>query len=192
MIPADFDRRHVLTGSYIYNFPFYRSQPDIAGHLLGGWEVSGIVYAQTGSWLTVNGVHIDPAGLGLADFGSPSLFSARPDQLGDANAHAPHSVQQWFDPSLFTDPPANGIRPGNAPRGSIRGPGAWRWDASLFKNTRISERVSVQFRAEATNVLNHTNFDQIGTFLLFDPIHFGQVVSARDPRIIQLGLKALF
>jgi hypothetical protein len=62
----------------------------------------------------------------------------------------------------------------------------------LFKNIKVSERLSVQFRAEATNVLNHTNFDQIGTFFLFDPIHFGQVMSARDPRIIQLGLKLLF
>src|SRR5713101_3647236 len=152
----------------------------------------GIVYAQTGLSLTVNGVHIDPAGLGLADFGSQSLFSARPDQLGDANAHAAHTVGQWFDASLFADPPVNGIRPGNARRGSILGPGAWRWDASLFKNTAISERVNVQFRAEATNVLNHTNFDQIGTLFLFDPIHFGQVVSARDPRTIQLGLKVVF
>jgi len=190
--PADFDRRHVFTGSYIYRFPFYRSQRGFAGHLLGGWEISGIVYAQTGLSLTVNGVHIDPAGLGLADFGSQSLFSARPDQLGDANAHAAHTVGQWFDASLFADPPVNGIRPGNARRGSILGPGAWRWDASLFKNTAISERVNVQFRAEATNVLNHTNFDQIGTLFLFDPIHFGQVVSARDPRTIQLGLKVVF
>jgi len=190
--PADFDRRHVFTGSYIYHIPFYRGQRGVPGHVLGGWEVSGIVYAQTGLSLTVNGVHIDPAGIGLADFGSPSLFSARPDQLGDANAHAPHTVQQWFDPLLFADPPANGIRPGNARRGSIRGPGAWRWDTSLFKNIKVSERLSVQFRAEATNVLNHTNFDQIGTFFLFDPIHFGQVMSARDPRIIQLGLKLLF
>ena len=49
----------------------------------------------------------------------------------------------------------------------------------------------MQFRAEATNVLNHTNFEQIGTFFL-DPIHFRQVMSARDARIIQLGLKVLF
>jgi hypothetical protein len=80
----------------------------------------------------------------------------------------------------------------SARRGSILGPSAWRWDASLFKNTAISERVNVQFRAEAANVLNHTNLDRIGTFFVFDPIHFGQVVSARDPRIIQLGLKVLF
>jgi hypothetical protein len=56
----------------------------------------------------------------------------------------------------------------------------------------IGERVNVQFRVEATNVLNHTNFDQIGTLFLFDPIHLGQVMSARDPRIIRLGLKVVF
>jgi len=190
--PADFDRRHIFTGSYIYHFPFYRLQRGIAGHLLGGWEISGIAYAQTGLWLTVRGVHIDPAGLGLADFFSGPLFEARPDQLRDANHHAAHTRGQWFDGSLFADPPTNGIRPGNASRGSILGPGAWRWDTSLFKNTSIGERVNLQFRVEATNVLNHTNFDQIDTLFLFDPIHFGQVTSARDPRIIQLGLKATF
>jgi hypothetical protein len=108
------------------------------------------------------------------------------------NRHASHTIGQWFDSSLFTDAPADGIRPGNASRGSILGPGAWRWDASLFKNTAMGERVNVQFRAEATNVLNHTNFDQIATLFSFDPIHLGQVISARDPRIIQLGLKLVF
>ena len=190
--PADFDRRHIFTGSYIYHFPFYRLQNGISGHLFGGWELSGIVYAQTGLWLTVNGVHIDPAGLGLADFNSGPIFDARPDQLGNPNHHAPHTVMHWFDGSLFADPPADGIRPGNAPRGSILGPGAWRWDASLFKNTKIGEQVNVQFRAEASNVLNHTNFDQIGTAFLLDFIRFGKVLSARDPRIIQLGLKVTF
>jgi len=82
-----------------------------------------------------------------------ALFNARPDQLGNANAHAAHTVEQWFDASLFADPPANAIRPGNARRGSILGPCAWRWDTSLFKNTSVSERVNVQFRFEATNVL---------------------------------------
>jgi Carboxypeptidase regulatory-like domain/TonB-dependent Receptor Plug Domain len=186
--PADFDRRHIFTGSYIYHLPFYRLQRGLTGHLLGGWEISGIVYAQSGLWLTVNGVNIDPAGLGLADL----IGDSRPDQLANPNQHALHTVDQWFNGALFADPPADGIRPGNAPRGSVLGPGAWRWDASLFKNTNINERVTVQFRAEATNVLNHTNFDQIGTGFLFDPIHFGQVMSARDARIIQFGLKLAF
>lgn len=113
-------------------------------------------------------------------------------RAGNPNQHAPHTVAQWFNGALFADPPADGIRPGNAPRGSVLGPGAWRWDASLFKNTKVGEQVNVQFRAEATNILNHTNFDQVGTAFLFDSIHFGQVVSARDARIIQLGLKLAF
>ena len=62
----------------------------------------------------------------------------------------------------------------------------------MFKNTMISERRNMQFRVEATNVLNHTNFDAIGTAFAFNPIHFGQVISARGPRIVQLGLKLLF
>jgi hypothetical protein len=190
--PADFDRRHVFTGSYIYHLPFYRLQRGLTGHLLGGWEISGIVYAQTGLSLSVTGVDIDPAGLGLSNFNTGPIFDARPDQLADANRHAPHTISNWFDTSLFADPPADGIRPGNAPRGSILGPGAWRWDSSLFKSTKVGEQVNVQFRAEASNVLNHTNFDQIGTSSLFDPIHYGQVFSARDPRIIQLGLKVSF
>jgi hypothetical protein len=190
--PADFDPRHVFTGSYIYHLPFYRLQRGLTGHLLGGWEISGIVYAQTGLSLSVTGVDIDPAGLGLSNFNTGPIFDARPDQLADANRHAPHTISNWFDTSLFADPPADGIRPGNAPRGSILGPGAWRWDSSLFKSTKVGEQVNVQFRAEASNVLNHTNFDQIGTSSLFDPIHYGQVFSARDPRIIQLGLKVSF
>lgn len=190
--PAGFDRRHVFTGSYIYQLPFYRLQHGLTGHLLGGWEVSGIIYAQTGLALSVTGVFIDPAGLGVSNFTTGPIGDARPDQLADPNRHAPHTISHWFDTSLFVDPPAEGIRPGNAPRGSILGPGAWRWDASLFKNTKVGEQVNVQFRVEATNVLNHTNFDQIGTSSLFDPAHFGQVMSARDARIIQLGLKLLF
>ncbi len=190
--PSEYDRRHVFNGSYIYQLPFYRSQHGSAGHLLGGWEVSGAAYAQSGLWLTAVGASIDPAGLGLTDFTSDNTGNARPDQLANPNRNAPHTVAQWFNPAVFADPPAQGIRPGDAPRNSILGPGAWRWDASLFKNTRVGERFNTQFRAEATNVLNHTNFDQVGTSFLSDPVHFGQVLTARDPRIIQLALKLSF
>jgi hypothetical protein len=136
----------------------------------------------------VNGVHVDPADPGVANFGSGPFFDARPDQLADANHNATHTISAWFDTSLFTDPPADALRPGNASRGSVLGPGAWRWDASLLKNTDVGEKLNVQFRVEATNVLNHANFDGVGAFV-FDTPHFGQVTSARDPRIIQLGLK---
>jgi hypothetical protein len=166
--------------------PFFESQQKFSGKLLGGWELSGIIYLQSGVPLTASTYFSDPAGIGLF----ASRYTPRPDQLGDANEDAPHTVAQWFDTSVFVEPPADGDRPGNARNGSIKGPGTVRWDASLFKNTRIGERMNVQFRAEASNVLSHTNFDRVATSLQ-DP-RFGQVTSARDARIVQLGIKIVF
>ena len=184
--PAPFDRRHIFSGSYVFYLPFYQSQRGWTGHLLGGWELSGAVYAYTGLPLTVTSYSIDPAGLGLLC----CYYTPRADQLGDANGFAQHTVEQWFPTSVFATPPADGNRPGNSRNGSVSGPGAVRWDASVLKNTRISERFTLQFRVEASNVLNHTNFSNVGTNL-DDPL-FGQVTSAREPRIVQLGLKLNF
>src|SRR5260370_8394946 len=83
------DRRQVFNVSYIYELPFYKSQSAFTGHVLGGWEVSGIVNAYTGLPLTVTGGRrIDPAGLGLLD---PNSFPPRrPDQANDpTNAPPP-------------------------------------------------------------------------------------------------------
>ena len=150
--------------------------------------MSGIFFAQTGEPLTVGGTDIDPAGIGILS--SPWL-EPRPDQLGNPNWHAPHSINQWFDTSVFAAPPADGIRPGNARPNSVVGPASIRLDAALFKNTRIGETTSLQFRVEATNALNHTNLNGVNAWFL-DRTNFGKVTSARGPRIIQLGLKLLF
>ena len=61
---------------------------------------------------------------------------------------------------------------------------------SLFKNTKLSESTRLQFRAEAFNVFNHTNFDTVR--LTRQSASFGQILSTRDPRIMQLGLKLYF
>ncbi len=68
-----------------------------------------------------------------------------------------------------------------------------RWDANLYKNTNLTERVSLQFRAEAFNVLNHTNFNTFNS-LRYSPtnVHFGQIATARDARVMQIALKLLF
>jgi hypothetical protein len=87
--------------------------------------------------------------------------------------------------------PAGVIRPGDAPRGVIVGPGYFRWDASLYKNTRITERVNIQFRAEAFNVLNHTNWNNPASTSLTSG-SYNKITTARDPRQMQLALKLLF
>jgi len=184
----DYDRRHIFSATYVYTLPFLANQHGLAGHVLGGWEVAGILYASTGSHLTAS-LSPDPAGLGLRD---PNTFEGgHPDIIGDPNVSAPHTLTQWFNPSAFAAVPAGEIRPGNEGRGTIVGPGYFRWDASLYKNTHITERVNVQFRAEAFNVLNHTNWNNPASTSLTSGV-YNKITTARDPRQLQLALKLIF
>ena len=184
----DYDRRHVFSASYVYMLPFLKNQEGFVGHVLGGWEVAGIFFANTGSHLTPS-LSRDPAGLGLRD---PNTFEGgRPDIVGDPNKGAAHRLDNWFNTSAFAAVPAGVIRPGDAPRGVIVGPGYFRWDASLYKNTRITERVNIQFRAEAFNVLNHTNWNNPASTSLTSG-SYNKITTARDPRQLQLALKLVF
>jgi hypothetical protein len=168
--------------------PFFKEQKGFSGHSLGGWELSGVLYLTSGSHMSPS-VSRDPAGLGVRD--ANTFEGGRPDQVGDPNAGAPHTIADWFNKGAFIEVPAGQIRPGNAPRGSIVGPGYARWDASLFKNTRINERFGLQFRAEGFNVLNHTNFNNPASGNIYSSL-YSKITSARDPRQIQLALKLLF
>jgi hypothetical protein len=183
------DRRNVFTGSYVYELPFFSQQQGFVGKTLGGWEVSGIFTANSGLPFTVTTAqNYDPAGIGLKE--STSGAGPRPNQIGDPNIGAPHSITQWFNTAAFQDVPLGTHLIGTTPRGSVNGPGFWRLDASLFKNLKLYESISMQFRAEATNVLNHTNYASIGTSL--GTSTFGTVTLYREPRIMQLGLKLYF
>ena len=112
-----------------------------------------------------------------------------PNQVGDPNAGAPHKLLQWFNTSAFVPNTTPGA-PGNTRKGSIIAPGYQRWDLSLFKNFKLWETGNLQFRWETFNAFNHTNFNAVNT--QFGSAIFGQVTSARDPRIMQLGLKLNF
>jgi hypothetical protein len=183
----DYDRRQVFTANYVYALPFFKSEQGFAGHTLGGWQLSGLFYAYTGSFLTASASR-DPAGLGLRD---PNTFEGgRPDIIGDPNSNAPHTLAEWFNTSAFALVPAGQIRPGDEPRGTIEGPGYFRWDASLFKTFKFNERFNLQFRAEAFNVINHTNFNNPTTS--FTSSLFGEITTARDPRQMQMALKLNF
>jgi len=185
--PSQVDRRHVLTANYVYELPWMKDQRGSVGHLLGGWQVSGITTFVTGLPLTVTTSGVDPGGLGI--LGS-SAASARPDLVGDPNTGGARTLLQWFNTAAFANVPTGVYRPGNEGRGVVRGPGYARWDFSIFKNIKLSESVSTQFRAEMFNVFNHTNPN--GVNVSFTSTSFGQITSYRDPRIIQFALKIRF
>ena len=191
---AVLDRRHIFTANYIYDLPFFEDQKGFVGHVLGGWEVSGIITLQTGLGFTPT-TNFDAAGLGNI----PALIAGnRPNVVCDPNATAPHTFEQWFDKSCFQANPTSGTGVanvvGNAGRGIIDGPPTERVDFSLFKNIRFGERWTLQLRGEAFNVFNHTSFRNLGATskLAVTGATFGSVNAVRDPRTMQLGVKLSF
>ena len=188
---SNFDVRHRLSVSYSYDLPFGKGRAFLADRgwlstLLTGWQTFGIVSLQSGRPFTVALLQeIDNSGTGRSALG----FGAndRPNLIADPSL-SNRSPQLWFNRSAFVFPPPGTF--GNAGRNILDGPGFQNVNASLLKNTRLSERFSLQFRAEAFNLFNHPNFNLPDNFL--GSPTFGQITSARDPRHLQFGLKLLF
>ena len=94
----------------------------------------------------------------------------------------------WINRSAFA--PAGVGKFGNSQIGALEGPGFWTIDAGLSRIFSVTERQHVEFRAEASNVLNRTNFmDPNGSLINGQ---FGRLQRANDPRIMQFALKYSF
>ncbi|MHB8412890.1 MAG: carboxypeptidase-like regulatory domain-containing protein [Candidatus Acidiferrales bacterium] len=195
--PASFSRSQVLVINYVYDLPFYRDQQGLVGHVLGGWEVSGISTFETGFPTTIfqfsdpfnssdwapNTPNTFPGGIGI----DPSPITPRPDRVAGSSCSGPGTVAQYINTAAFTDAIGHF---GNSGRGVCTGPGLNRWDIAAMKNIRISERFRMQFRGEFFNAFNHVSYASFNNFT--DSSRFGQLTSGHDPRIIQLGLKLYF
>ena len=181
---ALFDVRHRFVVSFGAELPTPRTMGRVVEHLAGGWQINGIVQAQTGFPVSVT----DPSNNGL----DIRFMTNRPDATCDPNDDAPRTTERWFNTSCFVSRPlaASGERPGNAGRNSIRGPGFASTDLSLFKNARVGGERRLQFRVEAFNLFNQARFGNPGAAL--GSSNFGRITTAQDGRVIQLGIKFLF
>ena len=114
--------------------------------------------------------------------------SQRPNRTGDGSIDNP-TLDRWFDTDAFV---MNDMYTwGNSGRNILRGDGREGWDASIMKNFRIREAVSLQFRFEFFNALNHADFANPTSRLTSG--NFGRVTGTRgDPRIGQVALKLVF
>ncbi|HZG52755.1 MAG TPA: TonB-dependent receptor [Pyrinomonadaceae bacterium] len=188
---SNFDVRHRLSASFSYELPFGRGRRflgdgGLATTLLSGFQFNGIVTLQSGRPFTVALLSdIDNSNTGRSTLG----FGAndRPNVVGDPNALT-RTPERWFNTSAFVFPAFGSF--GNAGRNILDGPGYQNVNASLLKNTRLTERVNLQLRLEAFNLFNHPNFNLPDNFL--GSPTFGQILSARDPRHLQFGAKLLF
>ena len=163
---SNFDQRHVFSLSYIYDLPFFKGS-GLTHTLLGGWQWSGITLIQTGTPFSVtnggDGVSIPGDNAGVANgIGTGS----RTDIIGDPNTRIPDSGATssfgplLFNPGAFAAP--RGLTFGDAGRNIVRNPRQTNFDMALFKHFPIHESLSFEFRAEAFNVFNHTEWGYIG------------------------------
>jgi hypothetical protein len=196
---SQMDRKHIFTSDFVWELPWYKQQKGLIGRTLGGWEASGIVAASSGLPFTASmsggGTLLDgtkatdSAGLGILGSSPAGL---RPNQVSNPNSGSSLKTRtKWFDTAAFTAPTIASGQVGNAHRGTINGPGFYRIDVGFFRNFKITGSTSIQFRAEAFNVLNHTNWATIATTAT-STTTFGTVTAARDPRIMQFAGKFNF
>ena len=192
---SNFDQRHILTVSWVYDLPFFR-KPGLSRGILGGWQFAGIMTSQSGTPFSVfNGVYGDSAGTanGVATYGAGSGSFA--DLVGDPNAIP---ADRKYDPNvkgpLLFNPDAyvqsRGLTYGNSGRNSLNMPHRAQFDMSLYKTFKPTEKVDVQFRTEAFNALNHTQFSALNTWA--DTDNFMRTYSAHLQRVVQLALKVVF
>ena len=190
-----FDLTHNFVISYSYDLPLQNlagSQSGAARKLLEGWTLTGITRLTTGLPITMG----QSGDLSLCGCGGVD----RPNYNGDAIQFLdPRTTDghQYFSESY--DDNGDPVGPffseelgvaGNAGRRFFHGPGLNNWDFSVHKTTRITEKTSVEFRAEFFNVFNHAQFTNPSGNL--SSSNFGRVTGARDPRIGQLALKFHF
>ena len=193
---ATFDVRNVGVISALYELPFGHGRA-LANEwegwrsgLVSGWSVNSIVTLQSGFPFTPQ-LSYNPSNNG--DTRNPVRPFVNPNFTRSAILGQPG---QWFNPNAFLQPPANSGFYGNLGRDTLIGPGLATWDFSAVKDTRLRERLSLQFRAEIFNLLNRANFNT-PNLIVFTPSGASGTAGAitgtsTTSRQVQFGLKLLW
>ena len=180
---SQFDARHRFVLSYVWDLPTPKYS-GFTGKIANGWDLSGIVTVQSGFPIRITSQD-DIEEMNSFDFELPG----QPNQTGPFKTQDPRkNGGYWFDPALFTNDTVPLGTFGNAKRTICCGPGIGGWDFALHKNTPVTERQSIEFRAEFFNFLNHTQFLQPDGNIT-DGSDFGRIKRARAPRQLQFALK---
>jgi hypothetical protein len=197
---SDDDVRQTFNLSAVYELPFgagkrLAAKPGAERAIFGGWHLSGIATARTG--LPVN-VVITRSNSVLPDKYSVSSVE-RPDLISGVSLipAAGQTPNNWINAAAFTTP-ASGTY-GDAGRNLARAPGLWQTDLALAKKVAVSERLAMEFRADAFNVFNRAQFGSPSANLS-SPLSFGVITTlvnsgatgSGTPRQFQLALRLSF
>jgi outer membrane receptor protein involved in Fe transport len=200
---ADYDFRHNLSASYIYEMPSLSRGSTLLNRLVGGWVTSGVIYKRSGQPFSVVDTSLTNTLIGN-DSGGANQVSVMPLFLGGSFPTCKPNFE-CLNPAQFTVTGQNTF--GNVARNSFRGPGYFDMDMTLKKNFRITESgLTFSMGANAYNVLNHPRFANPDNNLA-DGSAFGFIQSTVTPasspygnfqgsavsgRVLQLELEVKF
>jgi hypothetical protein len=172
------DRRHIANMTALGTTPAFSN--NALRMIVSDWKASATANMNSGNALTVvSGVDSALNGLNTT---SQYVNQLLPDVYGDG------TINRWLNPAAFAAAGPGTV--GTMRPGTVRGPGSVVVNAAVSRLFRIREGQSIEFRTEAQNLFNHTNFG--------DPIvnkgnaNFGKIQSAGSPRIMQFALKYAF
>ena len=182
---CNFDVTHNFVFSYNWMLPFDKLVSAGWGRkVLGGWSLSGITNFATGLPITLSEDDDNSLiGANAIPVDVPNFAGGKVLADTDPRHRAP-----YFDTALFSNEQLGQF--GNSRRRFFHGPGLNNFDMALSKSTKLTESKELQLRFEAFNLFNHAQFTNPTGEI--NSSEFGQVTSARDPRIMQIGVKLLF
>jgi hypothetical protein len=197
---SNFDERHVLNLGYVWDIPLFKT-PGLARTLLGGWQYSGITTFSTGSPFSVI-YDADNAGVGNG-IGSASYADIVGNpRAGVVQTPLPGFGRVFYNAAAYATPTA--LTFGDSGRNSLRNPDFINFDMALFKHFVIKESKAIEFRAEAFNVFNHTEWNPIAgqagaganisgsATNTFGTTGFLYAGGVHEARIMQFALKFIF
>ncbi|HXJ38540.1 MAG TPA: hypothetical protein VNH18_04630, partial [Bryobacteraceae bacterium] len=187
------DQTHNVAINYSWELPKASRLKDnrVVRVAFDGWQLSGVSQFVSGSPLSVGFTTVQGTDLTGGGDGQRIRVVGNPNSNGS-------TFGAWFNPAAFAVPGLND--PGNASKNSVRSPGVNNNDVSLSKRFAVKkESRYVEFRWEAYNVLNHTQYSGLNATARYDLTTgaqtnalFGQVTSTRSPRIMQGALRFVF
>ena len=198
-----FDERHIFELSLVYDIPLF-TKPGLLHSTLGGWQISDLTSFQTGTpFSIINLINADNAGTGnLFATSQGNSVQSYPDIVGNIHGKVgiPHPGGQpgprLYNSDAFAAP--QGLTYGNAGRDVLNLPARTNFDMGLFKNFAVHEAMHFEFRTEAFNVFNHTQWSAINATAdcygasACSSDGFLTATAAHNPRILQFALKFVF
>lgn len=189
--PVAYTRRHRSISTFLYALPFTSQSPAVNA-LLSGWDVTGILLLQSGSFETATFSNRDPSGTGANVRGFTG--AQRPDQTGDSNISSPTPDKYW-DVNAFVLPANNIGRFGSGEVGTLIGPGTRVFSMTVGKNFSMPANQRLRFEIAMANLFDIENFDvpnRTITSSAFGRITNTQTGDQAGPRTVQFSLRYSF